>query len=77
MARYIALLRAVNVGGTGQAPDGRHASDVLRRGLHRVETYIASGNVAFESKGAASKVKAELEAGVVASDKTTARCPRE
>src|SRR4029450_10059764 len=32
----------------------------------RVETYIASGNVVFESKSAASKVKAELEARLLA-----------
>jgi uncharacterized protein (DUF1697 family) len=31
-------------------------------GFARVETYIASGNVVFESKAAASNVKAELEA---------------
>jgi uncharacterized protein (DUF1697 family) len=30
-------------------------------GFARVETYIASGNVVFESKAAPSKVKAELE----------------
>jgi uncharacterized protein (DUF1697 family) len=31
-------------------------------GFARVETYIASGNVVFESKAASSNVKAELEA---------------
>jgi len=35
-------------------------------GFGRVETYIASGNVAFESKAAASRVKAELEARLLA-----------
>jgi len=30
-------------------------------GFARIETYIASGNVVFESKDAASKVKSELE----------------
>jgi uncharacterized protein (DUF1697 family) len=38
----------------------------LDAGFTRVETYIASGNVVFESKGAASKVKAELEARLLA-----------
>lgn len=33
----------------------------LDAGFSRVETYIASGNVVFESKAAPSRVKAELE----------------
>jgi uncharacterized protein (DUF1697 family) len=62
MTRYIALLRAVNVGGTGKLPmaDLKSICEDLR--FARVETYIASGNVVFESKAAPSKVKAELEA---------------
>ncbi len=35
-------------------------------GFARVETYIASGNVVFESKAIASRVKAELEARLLA-----------
>lgn len=62
MTKYVALLRAVNVGGTGML----HMSDLIAMcrdaGFVRVETYIASGNVVFESKAAASRVKAELEA---------------
>src|SRR5260370_16855769 len=62
MTRYIALLRAVNVGGTGKLPmaDLKSICEDLR--FARVETYIASGNVVFESKAAPSKVKSELEA---------------
>ena len=66
MARYIALLRAVNVGGTGKLPMADLKSICLDAGFTRVETYIASGNVVFESKGATSKVKAELEARLLA-----------
>jgi uncharacterized protein (DUF1697 family) len=62
MTRYIALLRAVNVGGTGKLPMADVRSMCSDAGFTRVETYIASGNVIFESKHAASKVKAELEA---------------
>jgi uncharacterized protein (DUF1697 family) len=62
MPRYIALLRAVNVGGTGKLPMGDVRAICLDVGFTRVETYIASGNVIFESKGAPRKVKAELEA---------------
>jgi uncharacterized protein (DUF1697 family) len=35
-------------------------------GFSRVETYIASGNVVFESKAGPSKVKTELEARLLA-----------
>jgi len=62
MTRYIALLRAVNVGGTGKLPMVDLRTLCQDAGFVRVETYIASGNVVFESKAAASKVKAELEA---------------
>jgi len=62
MTRYIALLRAVNVGGTGKLPMADLKSICEDAGFARVETYIASGNVVFESKAAPSKVKSELEA---------------
>ena len=61
MPRYIALLRAVNVGGTGALPMAKLKSMCLDAGFTRVETYIASGNVVFDSKAAAKRVKAELE----------------
>jgi uncharacterized protein (DUF1697 family) len=62
MTRYIALLRAVNVGGTGKLPMVDLKSICEELGFARVETYIASGNVVFESKAAPAKVKSELEA---------------
>lgn len=61
MARYIALLRAVNVGGTGKLPMSELKAMCCDAGFVRVETYIASGNVVFESKAAPSRVKAALE----------------
>ena len=66
MPRYVALLRAVNVGGTGKLPMADVRSMCHDAGFTRVETYIASGNVIFDSKSAASKVKAELEARLLA-----------
>jgi uncharacterized protein (DUF1697 family) len=66
MPRYVALLRAVNVGGTGKLPMADVRAICGDAGFTRVETYIASGNVVFESKGAASKVKADLEALLLA-----------
>jgi uncharacterized protein (DUF1697 family) len=66
MTRYVALLRAVNVGGTGKLPMTDLKTMCTDAGFSQVETYIASGNVVFESKAAASKVKAELEARLLA-----------
>jgi uncharacterized protein (DUF1697 family) len=61
MTIYIALLRAVNVGGTGKLPMADLRSLCSDAGFAEVETYIASGNVVFASKLAPSRVKAELE----------------
>lgn len=66
MTTYIALLRAVNVGGTGKLPMSELKAMCDDAGFTRVETYIASGNVVFESKAAPSKVKAELERRLLA-----------
>ena len=62
MTRYVALVRAANVGGTGKLPMAELKSMCADAGFARVETYIASGNVVFESRLAASRVKAEIEA---------------
>ena len=61
MTIYVALLRAVNVGGTGKLPMADLKILCGDAGFLRAKTYIASGNVVFESKAAAAKVKAELE----------------
>jgi uncharacterized protein (DUF1697 family) len=62
MKRYIALLRAVNVGGTTIIK----MSDLKRMfesfGLQNVETYIQSGNVIFDSdESRASVLEAQIE----------------
>jgi uncharacterized protein (DUF1697 family) len=61
MTIYVALLRAVNVGGTGKLPMADLKAMCGDAGFARAQTYIASGNVVFESKTPAAKVKAELE----------------
>jgi uncharacterized protein (DUF1697 family) len=61
MTKYIALLRAVNVGGTGKLPMADLKAMCSDAGFTHVETYIASGNVVFESRAVAAKVKAALE----------------
>ena len=66
MTRYIALLRAVNVGGTGKLPMADLRAMCSEAGFVRIETYIASGNVIFESGAAPSDVKAGLEARLLA-----------
>jgi uncharacterized protein (DUF1697 family) len=61
MPTYIALLRAVNVGGTGKLPMTELKAMCVAEGFASVQTYIASGNVVFESKLPEAKVKAALE----------------
>jgi uncharacterized protein (DUF1697 family) len=61
MARYVALLRAINVGGTGKLPMADLKRLCSEAGFTQVETYIASGNVVFTSKTSAAKVKSVLE----------------
>jgi uncharacterized protein (DUF1697 family) len=66
MPRYVALIRAVNVGGTAKLPMPELEAICVDAGFTRVETYIASGNVVFDSRVAPSRVKAELEARLLA-----------
>jgi uncharacterized protein (DUF1697 family) len=61
MTRYVALLRAVNVGGTGKLPMSVLKSICEKAGFGKVRTYIASGNVVFESRDNEKRVKATLE----------------
>lgn len=66
MHSYIVLLRAVNVGGTGKLPMADLQSMCREAGFKNVRTYIASGNVVFQSKSTARKVKSELESRLLA-----------
>ena len=61
MASLVALLRAINVGGTGKLPmsDLKRMCEAL--GFGGVRTYIASGNVVFSSRKSEAAVKAALE----------------
>ena len=61
MATYIAMLRAINVGGTGKLPMAELRSLCEDAGLEAVSTYIQSGNVVFETKLTKGKTKALLE----------------
>ncbi|MGH8319203.1 MAG: DUF1697 domain-containing protein [Steroidobacteraceae bacterium] len=61
MTAYVALLRAVNVGGTGKLPMSTLVKMCESSGFEQVRTYIASGNVVFSSRLKERKVKALLE----------------
>jgi uncharacterized protein (DUF1697 family) len=58
---FVALLRAVNVGGTGKLPmsDLKEMCEAL--GFGSVRTYIASGNVVFTSRKSEAAVKSALQ----------------
>ncbi len=61
MTVYIALLRAVNVGGTGKLAMSDLKALCEQAGLAQVRTYIASGNVIFHSAKSQAQVKQLLE----------------
>ena len=66
MTSYVALLRAVNVGGTGKLPMTELKAICEAAGFKSVKTYIASGNVVFRSAKTEVQVKASLEAALAA-----------
>lgn len=61
MTAYVALLRAVNVAGTGKLPMAELRAMAEGLGFANVRTYIASGNLLFESDLSEREVKATLE----------------
>ena len=64
MPVYVALLRAVNVGGTGALPMAELKALCEDLGFTDVKTYIQSGNVLFRSDQAEPTVQESLEAGL-------------
>ncbi len=64
MALYIALLRAINVGGTGKLPMAELRELATDLGFTEVRTYIQSGNMVFKSRLSAPGVKSALEAAL-------------
>ncbi len=61
---FIALLRAVNVGGTGKLPMQDLRQLCADAGFAEVRTCIASGNVVFKSRLTATPAKALLESAL-------------
>lgn len=64
MARCVALLRGINVGGKHRVPmtELRAVGDAL--GLTDVQTYIQSGNLVFTADGRPSALEQTLEAAI-------------
>ena len=77
MTRYVLLLRAVNVGGTGKLPMAELRKICAASGFRNVQTYIASGNVVCDADGTEAEVKAkfqrQMEASLGASTEVFAR----
>ena len=63
MAKFIALLRAVNVGGR-KVPMAELRALCGELGWEKVETYIQSGNIVFDAAGEAGKLEEALEAAI-------------
>jgi uncharacterized protein (DUF1697 family) len=66
MTRFVALLRAVNVGGRTLPMAALRDLCEAELGWERVATYIQSGNVVFEAKGKAEALEAALEKAIAA-----------
>jgi uncharacterized protein (DUF1697 family) len=66
MTAYVALLRAVNVGGTGKLSMTDLKELCHAAGFSKARTYIASGNALFESGFAEAEVQARLAAALQA-----------
>jgi uncharacterized protein (DUF1697 family) len=66
MTIYIALLRAVNVGGTGGLRMADLRAICAELGYGRIETYIASGNLVFSSGAAPATLATQLERRLLA-----------
>lgn len=64
MPRRVALLRAVNVGGTGKLAMQDLRALCAGLGFTAAQTYLQSGNVVFDSDLPEAEVQARLEAGL-------------
>jgi len=61
LTAYVALLRAVNVGGTGKLPMSRLVEFCNAAGFAQAQTYIASGNAIFRSASSERDVREALQ----------------
>ena len=66
MTSYVAMLRAVNVAGTGKLPMSELKAIGEACGFANVRTFIASGNLLFDSDEDEAGVHGKVEQGVEA-----------
>ena len=66
VTNYVAMLRAVNVAGTGKLPMAELKAMGERCGFERVRTFIASGNLLFDSALGEAAVERKIAAEVAA-----------
>jgi uncharacterized protein (DUF1697 family) len=59
--KFVALLRGINVGGKNKVPMAELKACFEALGYKNVRTYIASGNVIFESNKSAAKLAQEIQ----------------
>jgi uncharacterized protein (DUF1697 family) len=64
MPTYVALLRAVNLGGYGKLSMADFRTLLEGLGFKHVETYIQSGNAVFDAPGGPAKAGAAIAAGL-------------
>jgi uncharacterized protein (DUF1697 family) len=58
---YLALLRGINVGGKNKVPMAELKARFEELGCENVRTYIASGNVMFESNKSSAELTEEIQ----------------
>jgi uncharacterized protein (DUF1697 family) len=63
-AQYVALLRAINVGGKGKLPMAQLREICADLGCTEVQTYVQSGNVVLRSSMAAGKLGPAIEQAI-------------
>ena len=65
---YLALLRGINVGGKNKVPMVELKACFEELGYKNVQTYIASGNVIFESPKSSADLSEEIQETLPNSD---------
>ncbi|MGI8315752.1 DUF1697 domain-containing protein [Halobacillus mangrovi] len=64
MAKYIAFLRGINVGGHNKLKMAELRSALEKLGLENVNTYIQSGNVLFESNESQDRLQVQIHSKI-------------
>lgn len=64
MSKFIVLLRAVNVGGTGKLAMADFRDLLTDLGYRNIQTYIQSGNAVIDAKGPAAKIARDIAAAL-------------